>query len=278
MDVLLQSLSEMLASPFMLNALLAGLLASVACGVTGVLVLQNRLAFLAGGAAHAAYGGIGLAFYFSLPVLPCTLLFSLAASLVMGRFALRGMEEGRPETQDAAIGVLWAAGMAFGIILVEMTPGYAGELMGYLFGGILTVPSADLAGMGIFDLVLLGLVFFFRQGLWALSLDREFAAARGLPVKALYLLLVAFTALTVVMLMRIVGLILVLALLTIPPTLAGSFCRSLYPAMLLSGVFAFLFCLAGLLFSWFTDLTSGASIIAVAVIAHFLVRLFRRGF
>lgn len=273
MEPLLSSFNDMLASPFMRNALMAGFFAAIACGVMGTLVVQSRLTFLAGGASHAAYGGIGLAFHFSLPVLPCTILFSLAASLVMGAMALRGQNEKCDSSPDAAIGVLWAAGMAFGIILIELTPGYAGELMGFLFGSILTVPGSDLATMAVFDALLLALLFFFRQGLWAVCLDREFARARGLPVDALFLLLVGLTAVTVVMLIRIVGLILVLALLTIPPYLAMNRARSLYAAMVLAGVLAFIFCLIGLFVSWHTDLSSGASIIAVAAVAYFAAHL-----
>lgn len=267
----MDNLVQMFSSPFMQHAMLAGFFASIACGVMGALVVQSRLTFLAGGASHAAYGGIGLAFHFSLPVLPCTILFSLLASLLMGTITLqnqRGNKNGG--SPDAAIGVLWAAGMAFGIILIELTPGYTGELMGFLFGSILTVPSSDLIFMGIFDIILLALLFWFRQGLWGLCLDREFSRARGLPVDGLFLLLVGLTAVTVVMLIRIVGLILVLALLTIPPYLALARCRSLYSAMALSGSLAFIFCLVGLTVSWHTDISSGASIIAVAVAAYFI--------
>lgn len=256
----------------MQHALLAGFFAAVACGVMGTLVVQNRLAFLAGGASHAAYGGIGLAFHFSWPVLPATILFSLAASLLMGIVSIKG-KGGKNGAPDTAIGVLWAAGMAFGIILVELTPGYAGELMGFLFGSILTVPKTDLAAMAAFDLLLLIVLWRYRQGLWALCLDREFARARGLPVDALYLLLVGLTSVTVVLLIRIVGLILVLALLTIPPHLALSRARTLNSAMVLSGCLAFLFCLAGLFISWHTNISSGASIIAVAAVAYFAAHI-----
>ena len=258
-----------IAYPFMHNALLASLLASVACGIIGTLTVQNRMTFLAGGASHAAYGGIGLAFYFKLPMLPCTIAFTLAASMLMGALTLRG-EGSDDNNTDASIGVLWAAGMAFGIILVELTPGYASELMGFLFGSILAVPTADIVAMAIFDAILLVILLQFRQGLWAISLDREFARTRGLPVNALYLLMVGLTAVSVVMLIRVVGLILVLALLTIPPYLARRVCCSLYSRMLAASIFAWLFCLAGLLFSWCTDISSGASIIAVATVVYFL--------
>lgn len=267
----------MFASPFMHNALLASVLAAVACGIMGTLVVQSRLTFLAGGASHAAYGGIGLAFHFSLPVLPCTLLFSFLASLLMGAVSMQRSTRNTAlsDNADTAIGVLWAAGMAFGIILIELTPGYAGELMGFLFGSILTVPQSDLVVMAGFDMILLGLFFLFHQGLWAVSLDCEFARARGLPVNALFLLLVGMTSVAVVMLIRIVGLILVLALLTIPPYLARRFCGTLYTTMLVAGLLALLFCLAGLALSWHADISSGASIIAVASAAYFLTHLLR---
>jgi len=266
---------SMLASPFIHNAFIASILAAVACGIMGTLVVQSRLTFLAGGVSHAAYGGIGLAFHFSWPVLPCTLLFSLFASLLMGAISLRrdtssGLSSGNADT---AIGVLWAAGMAFGIILIELTPGYAGELMGFLFGSILTVSKSDLLLMAGFDLILLALLGYFHQGLWAISLDREFARSRGLPVNALFLLLVGMTSVAVVMLIRIVGLILVLALLTIPPYLARRFCNTLYSTMLAAGLLALLFCLAGLVLSWHADISSGAAIIAVAAGAYLLIHI-----
>lgn len=263
----------MFSENFMQYALLASLFAAIACGVVGTLVVQNRLTFLAGGASHAAYGGIGLALHFSLSVLPCTIGFSLLASLLMGAICLRQEKTAASGSPDAAVGVLWAAGMAFGIILIELTPGYAGELMGFLFGSILTVPKSDLLLMAGFDVLLLCLLYLFRQGLWALSLDREYARTRGLPVDALYLLLVGLTAVSVVMLIRIVGLILVLALLTIPPYLARLLCRSFYSTMAVAGLLAFAFSVAGLIFSWHTDISSGASIIAVAAAAYFLAHI-----
>ena len=271
---LIQPLQDMLSYPFMRNALLASLLASLACGIVGTYVIHNRLTFLAGGASHAAYGGIGIALYFHLPLMPCTILFSLLASMLMGAVSLRRKGGGSgANSPDTAIGVLWAAGMALGIILIELTPGYAGELMGFLFGSILAVPSGDLAAMAIFDGLLLLTLALFHQGLWAISLDREFARARGLPVNALYLLLVGLTAITVVILIRVVGLILVLALLTIPPFLALRFCRSLHSAMVAAGLLSLAFCLGGLLLSWNTDTSSGASIIAVATLAYFFAQL-----
>jgi len=264
----MEALTELLAYPFMRHALYAALLASLACGIVGTLVVFNRMVFLAGGASHAAYGGIGLSLYFGLPMLPCTLAFTLAASLLMAMVSAR-----QPHSelgQETSIGVLWAAGMAFGIILVELSPGYAGELMGFLFGSILAVPQSDLALMTGFNVLLLAFVYLFRHGLWAISIDSEFARARGIAVGALHLALVAASAVTIVMLIRIVGLILVLALLTIPPSIARRFCRGLYSTMMLAVGLCLLFCLCGLTFSWFTNISSGASIIMVATLCYFL--------
>ncbi len=262
---------EMLSYQFMQNAVLAAVLAGLACGIVGTLVVINRLAFLAGGVAHAAYGGIGLAFAFGLPVLACTIGFSLAASLLMGWVIIRGAAQNAAKDEsDAAIGVLWAFGMAFGIILIELTPGYAADLMAFLFGSILAVPRPDLLAMLFFDLALLLIIWQFHQGLWAISLDRGFAEARGLPVNALFLLLIALSAVAVVMLIRVVGLILVLALLTIPPQMARRFCSGMAGTMLAASMLAVLFCLAGLFLSYYLDISSGSVIIAVATCAYFL--------
>jgi zinc transport system permease protein len=268
----IQHLADALAFPFMQNALLACLLASLACGIIGSYIIHNRLTFLAGGISHAAYGGIGIAMYFHLPLMPCVLIFTLSASMLLGAVSWRQKDKNE-ENPDTAIGVLWAAGMALGIILIELTPGYAGELMGFLFGSILAVPAGDLAAMAFFDCILLLALCFFYQGLWAISLDREFAQARGLPVRRLYMLLLCLTAITVVMLIRVVGLILVLALLTIPPFLAMRLCRSLHSAMLTAGLLSLCFCLGGLWLSWITDTSSGASIIAVAALAYFFAQM-----
>lgn len=251
---------DALSYDFIRHACAAALLASIACGIIGTLVVVNRIVFLAGGVAHAAYGGVGAAIHWGLPVLPSTIGFSLAASLVMARLALRHSDKA-----DAAIGVLWAAGMAFGIILLDLTPGYRADLMSFLFGSILTVPVQDLWLMLSVDAGLLLMVALCHQTLLVTSFDRDFAEARGLPVQATFLLVVGMTALGVVMLIRVVGLVLVMALLTIPPFIAMRSARSLPQMMLTSCLWSLVFCLAGLWLAYRFDLTSGAAIIAAAV-------------
>lgn len=250
---------EILKYEFMRHALAAGLLTSIICGIMGTLVVVNRIVFLSGGIAHAAYGGIGMAFYFNWPIIPSTMGFSLGASLVMAAVTLNNRQRA-----DTVIGVIWAVGMAFGIILVDLTPGYNVDLMSYLFGSILTVPGSDLVIMGIIGALILFLVVFFYKELMAVSYDEEFAGLRGLPVRGIYFSLIAMLGLTVVMVIQVVGLIMVIALLTIPPFMVEKYARSLGTMMVGSSLLGACFTMAGLYLSYRFDLTSGAAIIMVA--------------
>jgi zinc transport system permease protein len=250
---------EALQYDFMRHALAAGLLASVICGIMGALVVVNRIVFLSGGIAHAAYGGIGLSFYFGWPYFPGTLAFSLGAGVAMAAVSLKAKHRA-----DTIIGVIWALGMATGIILLDLTPGYNVDLMSYLFGSILTVPASDLWIMLTAAALISGLVAFFYKDLLALSYDEEFARIRGVPVRALYFAMICMLAVTIVMVIQVVGLILVIALLTIPPFIAEKYTKSLFQMMVGSIILGALFTLGGLWLSYVLNLTSGASIILVA--------------
>lgn len=269
------SIPEILALPFMQNALLAALFCSIASGVLGTLIVLNRLSYLAGAIAHAAYGGIGIAFLFQLPVLPCTMGFSLLSSLFMAHIVAPGKNAQALHDPDTAIGILWAAGMAFGIILIELSPGYAGDLMGFLFGSILAVPVSSIYLMAGLNLLLICLFLRFRQGLTALSVDPDFALSRGIPVRAHFFLLVGMSSVAVVMLLQVVGLILVIAMLTIPPQMARYRSRTLGGMMLRAAVLNLAFCLTGLALAWIFDISSGALIIAVATTAYCLQQVVR---
>lgn len=250
---------ESLQFEFMRNALLAGLLASVICGVIGTLIVVNRIVFLSGGIAHTAYGGIGIAFYFGLPFLLGTIGFTLLAAMIMAAVTLKVKHR-----SDTIIGVLWAVGMAVGVILLDLKPGYTVDLMSYLFGSILTVPSSSLwqmLGLGIGIILAAG---YFHQGFIAMSYDEEFAKLRGVPVTFLYFLLIGMTALSIVIIIRVVGLILVIALMTIPPFIAESYAKSLTQMMIVSSVLSAVFSMTGLWLSYALNLTSGATIILVA--------------
>jgi len=259
---------------FMRNALLAGILVSISCGIIGTLVVVNRIVFISGGIAHAAYGGIGLAIYTGISPTLGAAFFSVMVSLVMGAVSLRSKHRA-----DTVIGVLWAVGMALGIILIGLKPGYNVDLMSYLFGSILAVSKSDIWFMIPLDLVIALAVAVFYKEFIAMSYDEEFAFVVGIPVRLLYLVLLCMTALSIVMIIRIVGLILVIALLTIPPYIAEKYTTSLARMMALASVFGILFTLAGLWVSYRYDLASGATIIMVAAVAFFIsesVGLFKR--
>lgn len=262
---------EALQFGFMQNALVAGLLASIICGVIGTLVVVNRLVFLSGGIAHAAYGGIGLAFYFKWPYLPGTIGFSLAAAMLMAYVSHTAKHRA-----DTIVGVIWAVGMAFGIILLDLTPGYNVDLMSYLFGSILTVPSSDLVVMTIVGVVITMLVFFYYPDLLAMSYDEEFARIRGVHVKALYFGLIGMLAVTIVLVIQVVGLILVIALLSIPPFIVEKYAKSLAQMMLASSILGAVFTLVGLWLSYRYNLTSGATIILVSGSAFIISLLIDR--
>jgi zinc transport system permease protein len=249
---------------FMRNALLAGIFVSISCGIIGTLVVVNRIVFLSGGIAHAAYGGIGLAFYTGISPTLGAAIFSVAASMIMGLVSFKTKHRA-----DTIIGVIWALGMAIGIILIDMTPGYNVDIMSYLFGSILTVPKTDLWFMAaLLAVVFLTVLIFYKEFL-AMSYDEEFAFVMGIPVRMLYLALLCLIALSVVMIIRLVGLILVIALLSIPPFIAEKFTNSLGKMMVLSSMLGILFTTLGLWLSYNFDFTSGATIILVAGVAFF---------
>jgi len=253
---------------FMRNALLAGVLVSISCGIIGSLVVANRLVFLSGGIAHAAFGGIGLALYLGFSPALGAALFSVAVSMIMGGVSLKSKHRA-----DTIIGVLWAVGMALGIILIDLTPGYNVDPMSYLFGSILSVSKADIWFTAALDVVIFLIILAFYREFLAMSYDEEFAFVVGVPVRFLYFLLLCMTALSIVMIIRVVGLILVIALLTIPPYIAEKYTNSLWKMMVLSSLLGILFTFVGLWLSYSYDFTSGATIILVAGVAFFLTQI-----
>jgi zinc transport system permease protein len=260
---------EALQFEFMRNALLAGVLASIMCGVIGTFVVVNRIVFISGGIAHAAYGGIGLAFFFGFSYLLGILGFSLLISVVMAAVSLKTKQRA-----DTIIGVLWAVGMAMGVILLDLKPGYNVDLMSYLFGSILTVPASDLWLMLVLNGLVVLTVTYFYHDLVSLSYDEDFAQVRGVPVRILYFLLMAMIALSVVMIIQVVGLIMVIALLTIPPYIAEKYSGSLLEMIIYSILLNIFFTTVGLWLSYSFNLTSGASIIMVAATCFFISIVF----
>jgi zinc transport system permease protein len=244
---------------FMRHALAAGFLAAIACGIVGVYVVVKRIVFISGGIAHASFGGIGLGYLIGISPVLGAVFFTIASALGMGVVTRKTK---LPE--DTAIGILWAMGMALGIIFIGLSPGYAPDLFSYLFGNILTVPFSDLILMLILDAVIVTIVVALYKEFLALSFNEEFGVVVGVPVEALYFLLLCMIALTVVVLIRVVGIILVIALLTIPAALARRFTHSMWRMMLLAILFGVVFTFGGLWLSYELDLASGATIILLS--------------
>jgi len=255
---------EALSFEFVQNAILAGVLVSIASGIIGSLVVVNRMVFLSGGIAHTAYGGIGVAVYFGLPIFLGASLFAVVAALFMAFITLN--QRGRTDT---FIGLIWAVGMAIGIILIDLTPGYNVDLMSYLFGSILAVSKDDIYYMSTLLTVIIIITTIYYRDILAVSYDSEYASLRGINVPLFYTLILVLSALTVVIAIKVVGLILVIALLTIPIYIAEKLSNSLGKMMILSGVLSTFFTLSGLFLSYQFDLTSGATIIMVS--AFFLI-------
>jgi zinc transport system permease protein len=247
---------------FIQNAILAGLLVSIASGIIGSLIVVNRMVFLAGGIAHTSYGGIGLAVYFGLPIFLGASLFAVLSALLIAMITLNQREK-----IDTFIGLIWAVGMAIGVIFVDLTPGYNVDLMSYLFGSILAVNSSDIIYMStLLGAIILIVTFFYREIL-AVSYDSQYASLRSINVKFFYTLILVLSALTIVIAIKVVGLILVIALLTIPIYIGEKLSNSLGAMMLVSGILSSIFTLTGLWFSYQFNLTSGASIILVSAMS-----------
>ena len=263
---------EALQFEFIQHALIAGILVSFAAGIIGSLIVVNRMVFLAGGIAHASYGGIGLAVFFGLPIFLGASLFAVAAALLIASLTLH-----KRHRIDTFIGLIWAVGMAIGVIFIDLTPGYNVDMMSYLFGSILAVSTEDLYFMAALLAVILFVMTFWYRDILAVSYDSEYAALRGVNVRFFYTLILILAALTVVVSIKVVGLILVIAMLTIPVYIAEKLSHSLFSMMFLSGFIATLFTLVGLWFSYTYNLTSGASIILISAASLGAFLLFYRG-
>ena len=262
---------EMFQYDFIQNAIIAGVLISIAAGIIGSLVVVNKLTFLTGGIAHSSYGGIGIAIYLGLPVLFGATVFAIITAVIIAMLTLN-----KRNRVDSLIGLMWAFGMAIGIIFVDLTPGYNVDLMSYLFGSIIAVSSADIWYMTILDIFVISIVMIFYKEILAVSYDSEFAALRGINTKFFYTLILILASLCVVAAIKAVGLILVIALLTIPTYLAEAFANRLSTMMIISSILATMFTIIGLAISYFYDISSGASIIITAVTLLTIVKLIKK--
>jgi zinc transport system permease protein len=258
----MEPLTTLLTYEFVRNAIFAGLLASVLCGVIGTFVVVKRLVFVSGGISHAAFGGLGVCYF--LGVQP---LAGAAATAVLAALWLGSVGHGRERSRDASIGVLWAVGMAVGAIFIFKTPGYAPNLMTYLFGNILTVA---------FTVLVIGLLVLFFEEFVAVAFDEEFAKVQGVPVRGFTTLLMVLVALSVVLLIQLVGIILVIALLTIPPVIGLMLTRSFTKVIFLSTLIGGVMTLGGLALSYGFNLPSGPTVVLLGTVLMLLVSLLRR--
>ncbi len=252
---------------FMQNAFLAAVLVSVACGLVGTYVVVKRIVFISGGISHAAFGGIGLGYFMGVNPILAAIPFSIVSALLMGLTSKKVKI-----SEDTAIGILWSLGMAIGIIFINLTPGYVPDLMSYLFGSILTVPANDLLIMLVLDIVIIIAVLLFQREFQGISFDEEFSQVMGMPTTLIYLLLLSLVALSVVVMIKVVGVILVIALLTIPAAIAKQYTYHLGRMMILSVILGMILTTAGLYMSYLFNLASGATIVLVLGLG-FLVSL-----
>ncbi|MCK9564498.1 MAG: metal ABC transporter permease [Methanothrix sp.] len=262
---------DFLQYDFMRNALAAGLAASVLCGVIGIYVILNKIVFISDGIAHAAFGGIGLGYFLGYDPLAFGIGSAVLTALGIGMVSNRARV-----SEDTAIGVFMATGMALGIMLLTLSQGYARDLYGYLFGNILAVTRGDVLLISALTLIILALVFLLYKELLLLSFDPIYAEAIGLPVQSLRLLLLAMVAFSVVILIKIVGIIMVIALLTIPGAISRRHMSGLPAIMAGSVLLGAIFVTIGLVISYELDVPSGATIILTAAVAFFLSTVISR--
>jgi len=247
---------------FFANSFFAAALLSIAIGVVGSLMVINRYNYLAASIAHGSYGGVGMALYFGGSILLGATLFAVALALLLAFMTYRQQRH-----LDIFIGVLWAVGMSIGIIFTDLTPGYTTDLLSYLFGDILMIPNSDLWFMGAVDLLATLFLSAFYHQLLAIAYDKEFALTRNVPVALLHTLTLFLIALTIVMSIRSIGLILVIALFSIPPYIAERFAKNFWQMVLLSIPIAFSIIASGLIIAYYLDISATAIIIVLAALA-----------
>ncbi len=254
---------ELLQYTFFQHALLGSLLASIICGLVGTYIVARRLVFISGGLTHASFGGIGLGLYLGVPPLLTAAVFA-----VLSAFGVEWLAGRKDMREDSAIAVFWALGMAVGVIFTFLSPGFAPDLSAYLFGNILTITRGDLVLPAVLAVVLGAFFALCLRAIVSVAFDREFARSQGLPVQALEYVLMMFTALTIVACLRMVGIVLVISLLTIPQMTANLFTQRFRGIIGLSILIGFVSCLGGLYASFRWDVPSGACIIFVSIVIY----------
>jgi zinc transport system permease protein len=256
---MIEFLEVLKTQAFMQNALVIGLLASIACGVMGTYVVVRRIVFISGGISHTVLGGMGIAYFLGRDPVHGAVVAALAAALLIGFVSLRFKQH-----EDTLIGALWAVGMAVGILFIYKTPGYNVDLMSYLFGNILMVEKSNVLLLAGLDILIVLVVLIFFKRFQAVCFDEEYSRIQGVRTVAAYLLLLCLIALTVVILIQVVGIVMVIALLTLPAATARHFVFSLSRMMVLASLLGALYTTSGLALSYGANLPAGATIVLIA--------------
>lgn len=260
-------LPAIFAYQFVQHALLAALLMSVACGIIGTYIVARRMVFISGGITHASFGGVGIGYYLGFPPLAGAAVVAVLAALTTEQLTRK-----KTMRNDSIIAIMWSLGMAVGIIFVYLTPGYTPNLMSYLFGSIITVTATDLWFMLALAAGVVAFFTMYFEPILYVSFDEEFAKTRGVPVMRYNYLLIILVALTIVLSIRIAGIILVLSILTIPQNISNLFTNRFGHIMISSVAIGFFASLLGLFFSYILDIPSGATIIFILVVLYLLAR------
>jgi zinc transport system permease protein len=263
----MENLLNLFEFGFFRNAFLAAVFASISCGMIGTYIVSRRIVFISGGITHASFGGIGMGYYFGFDPILGAVIFGILSALGIEFFTKKA-----DLREDSAIAMLWSLGMALGIIFIFLTPGYAPNLMSYLFGNILTVSATDLVYLFLLTLFIGGFIMIFYRMILFVSFDEEFALTNNVPVRLFNAILIGLVALTIVLNIRVVGIILVMSLLTIPQAIANLFTKQFDRMMFGSIFFGFLGSMAGLVFSYFYNIPSGAAIIFTLVVMYGLIK------
>ena len=248
--------------------MLAAILSGIACGIVGTYVTSRRMVFLSGGITHASFGGIGIAYHFGLNPIAGAMVFAILSALGIEWAGARGKIR-----EDSAIGIIWSVGMAVGLLFIFATPGYAPNLMSFLFGDILTVNDSNIIALAVLVAVLLVvMVLFGRQVIYS-AFDREYARSQGVPADAILAVMTVLTSVAIVLSIRIVGIVLLISLLSIPPAIAACFTKSYVRIATLASVFAMAGNVIGIYLAYKMNLPVGATTIILLAIALFIVKL-----
>jgi len=255
---------------FFQNAIYAAILTSISCGIIGTYIVSKRIVFISGGITHASFGGIGIGYFFGFSPLLGAMVFSILSAL-----GIEFMSKKTDVREDSAIAILWSFGMAIGVIFIFLTPGYSANLMSYLFGNILTVSYLNLVLLFSLSAVIVLVFAVLYKTILFIAFDEQYARAIRLPVETINYLLITLIALTIVLNIRVAGIILVISLLTIPQTIANIFSKKFKNIIFLSIAIGLLGSFSGLILSYFLNIPSGASIIFFFVILFIIAKIIK---